>query len=912
MAKNWHFYDLGALEKKLKTSISNGLSGREASVRLESVSDRERGDVTSLFVPKRAKGIKDILWLFLTPSVLLLSVISLIVAIFGKAWLGGAVLAVMLIGSLFCGIVKLKAQKRLEVMKNAASPMIRVKRSGNLLSTDGRNIVAGDVIFLSEGDVLPCDARLIYADKLAVDELIFADGKLVKRRVEKDHEASYTRNGDEIKAPDALNTVYAGSAVVSGEAIALVTDVGREVYLADHIPDGSLAGKDAESEAVQRLRPTLFKVTFLAMASVLVLSLIGLLTLQKYDFIYVFLMILCSTALMSAEVVSVCASSLLSSSISGSTKKGRKRSTSFSVRNIKAIDQLSDVTDLIFIGKAGLTDGISIIRSVYTASGLREFSPDKPDIKRISDYIFTYIKALSNSGIENDFYLNGYSESLTDQLKNTGYDVNGAELALKSLYFAPDGVGGCGFACAETANDSYRATLVFNTSSINSCRAIRDGDRIRNIYDEDREALLAYEVYSHQMGQRCMCIISESDGTTVFEGAVALGDDVQNNFTALLNELKRIGVKPLVFLPYSKDEADILIKDKRLSSLFDGKIAYADDFKSKERSVLYRLGEYCAYVGFENEEFILIINEMKKLGSRVATLGIDNKTNEIMARANLTISCDDVDYTLDSHRVSSYERLSTSGRDTNLRCSQQTRLLSKVLIRRGRGNTGGLSDILTAIRAARGANLLLTCSLELLAKSLCAVLLFAVLSVIMGKIFMGPVQVAMLSMLFTAVSLKAFSNQTIVHRTVDENRDYSSYPLKKLTAIMPEIILRTICFAVFALVLRVIDLVGVFGENADMSFALSISIACSFIADAYLISRSSVMKGKNRTKIIVASLVALIVTVLFNVFSLIPVIRAEMFIHTVSWAELIIIPAYLLVFTLTVFLSRFIGKKSNR
>lgn len=49
-----------------------------------------------------------------------------------------------------------------------AGPYVKVVRDGKTIFTDSRQIVLGDVIFLSAGDIVPADARIIQADKLTV------------------------------------------------------------------------------------------------------------------------------------------------------------------------------------------------------------------------------------------------------------------------------------------------------------------------------------------------------------------------------------------------------------------------------------------------------------------------------------------------------------------------------------------------------------------------------------------------------------------------------------------------------------------------------------------------------------------------------------------------------------------------
>ena len=206
----WHVPDLNNLEKKLNTDISEGLSAREARERLEKHKKRFGVNTKYLFVPKKNGTLKSIFCFIASPYTILLLLISLLTAIFGRGLLGSLVFIVTLAAALYGGIVNIRAERRIDTMKEYASPMVRVKRGGNIFYTDGRNLVLGDVILLRSGDLLPCDARIVKCDSLFVDEIVpKTDGEgLLRRRVMKRTDAAYSE-GDTVSAPDALNMLYA-------------------------------------------------------------------------------------------------------------------------------------------------------------------------------------------------------------------------------------------------------------------------------------------------------------------------------------------------------------------------------------------------------------------------------------------------------------------------------------------------------------------------------------------------------------------------------------------------------------------------------------------------------------------------------------------------------------------------------
>ena len=120
----WHIPDISTLEKKLNTDLSDGLSAREAVTRLEKEHKKDKkGRKKSLFVPKRGSGFVNLTTFFASPLVLLLLIMSLLTAWLGNHVVGWSVFLATLATAIFGGIVAMRAQKRLDDMKEFYSEM---------------------------------------------------------------------------------------------------------------------------------------------------------------------------------------------------------------------------------------------------------------------------------------------------------------------------------------------------------------------------------------------------------------------------------------------------------------------------------------------------------------------------------------------------------------------------------------------------------------------------------------------------------------------------------------------------------------------------------------------------------------------------------------------------------------------
>lgn len=197
----------------MDTSDIKGLSAEEAAVRQEKFGYNE-------LPVKERRNIFKIIWnLVMEPMIFLLLVT---VALY--FFLGDRREAFMLLSSVFVIIgielyQEAKTEKSLEALRNLSSPIADVIRDGQRMTIPGRELVAGDIILLSEGSRVPADAKLISATNLAADESLLT-GESVPVEKHTRHVADYR-----------VNSIFSGTMVVKGHAIAEVTSIGQETEL---------------------------------------------------------------------------------------------------------------------------------------------------------------------------------------------------------------------------------------------------------------------------------------------------------------------------------------------------------------------------------------------------------------------------------------------------------------------------------------------------------------------------------------------------------------------------------------------------------------------------------------------------------------------------------------------------------
>ncbi len=138
----------------------------------------------------------------------------------------GAVVSVILL--LFVYIVfkvfVSKYNKKVMARINEKQAKAKVLRDGEVSEVDFSELVQGDVILLSFGDVVPCDAIVIERNALRVSEVQLTGNSAAVLKIAQEDVV----RGKGVPYYECI--LFAGSVVVEGSAKAIVCNTGREVF----------------------------------------------------------------------------------------------------------------------------------------------------------------------------------------------------------------------------------------------------------------------------------------------------------------------------------------------------------------------------------------------------------------------------------------------------------------------------------------------------------------------------------------------------------------------------------------------------------------------------------------------------------------------------------------------------------
>lgn len=226
MKKDFEYLDSKKVLKELKSSL-NGLSEKEAKSRIKTYGLNE--------LPKEKE--KSVFQIFLSaindPIIYVLVVAAILSFIVGEYLDGFAIIFIIMVDAVVSTVQEIKAEKNSEALKDLIKVKVKVVRENKHYEIDSSYLVPGDIIIVEPGTKVSSDARIINSNNLTVDESVLTGESI---GVAKSSDSSSL--GDDSKKC----MIYAGTSVLTGRAIAVVTATGIDTEV------GKIAEKVTSTE----------------------------------------------------------------------------------------------------------------------------------------------------------------------------------------------------------------------------------------------------------------------------------------------------------------------------------------------------------------------------------------------------------------------------------------------------------------------------------------------------------------------------------------------------------------------------------------------------------------------------------------------------------------------------------------
>src|SRR5437870_4071311 len=224
--------DISEIFQRLGTS-PNGLSDEEAAERLEVFGANE-------VAQERRHGWLERLWLAArNPLVILLTVLATVSFATGDLRAGAVMLLMVLLGLSLRFVQETKADNAAAKLKAMISVTATVVRDSQPKEIPLQQLVPGDIVKLSAGDMIPGDVRLVSAKDLFVIQATLTGESLPVEKTE----TPDTRPN--VSAIERANLAFLGTSVESGSATAVIVATGAQTYFGKVAR--SLAGQQMET-----------------------------------------------------------------------------------------------------------------------------------------------------------------------------------------------------------------------------------------------------------------------------------------------------------------------------------------------------------------------------------------------------------------------------------------------------------------------------------------------------------------------------------------------------------------------------------------------------------------------------------------------------------------------------------------
>lgn len=152
----------------------------------------------------------------------ILAVAAVIAAMTGEVVDAVFILLVVILNAIFGVFQESKAEDAIAALKKMSTPNANVRRDGKVVSVPADQLVAGDIVLLEAGDIVPADLRLIEVNSLKIEEAALT-GESVP--VEKSAAILKAKNPG---IGDRHNMAFMNTNVTYGRAVGMIVATGMK------------------------------------------------------------------------------------------------------------------------------------------------------------------------------------------------------------------------------------------------------------------------------------------------------------------------------------------------------------------------------------------------------------------------------------------------------------------------------------------------------------------------------------------------------------------------------------------------------------------------------------------------------------------------------------------------------------
>ncbi len=579
-----------------------------------------------LLEEKKKSALQVFLDQFKDLMVMILIVAAIISMFSGNEESTIVIFAVLVMNAVLGTVQHIKAEKSLESLKQLSAPDAKVIRDGRKQEIPAKDVVPGDILELEAGDMVAADGRILHNYSLQVNESSLTGEST---NVDKQEMAL---EGD-VALADRTNMVYSGSLVAYGRATVLVTATGMNTEI------GKIAGlMNSAEERKTPLQKSLDQ--FSGKLAVLIMVLCAIVfALCIYRKMTVLDSLLFAVALAVAAIPEALTSIVTIVQAFGTQKMAKENAI---IKKLKAVESLGSVSVICSDKTGTLTQNKMTVQQVYVDG--KVIDGTDLDITDQTQRYLIYDAVLTNdSSIVDGKGIGDPTEyALLEMFRNIQ--------VLPESYLGKTGVHEDALRnvmcrMEEVPFDSDRKLMstkyqihgvptILTKGAvdvlIDRCVAVRYGDGIRPMTDEEKEKIRRQNQNFSENGLRVLAFAyKESDEVLctdaecgyVFLGLISMVDPPRPESVKAVAEARQAGIKTVMITGDHKVTATAIAK--QIGIFKDGDLALTgmelDALSDAELDE--KIDKISVYARVSPENKIRIVDGWQRRGNIVSMTG---------------------------------------------------------------------------------------------------------------------------------------------------------------------------------------------------------------------------------------------------------------------------------------------------
>lgn len=602
--------------KEQNVNSKVGLSDSEVNERLQKYGENKLDEVKKKTLLQRfIYQLKDVMIYVL----LIASVINVIAHGIDGLTEAAIILMVVLINAVVGVVQESRAEKTLEALKELSTPRAIVRRNGEVIEIDSKELVPGDIVIIDAGRYIPADLRLIETQNLQVEESAFTGES---HAVNKD--ANFIAQDHNIPMGDKINLAYSSTLATYGRGEGVVIGTGMNTEIGKIAK--ALTSEDDNETPLQKKLDSLGKTLgYIAMIVCFVIFILGVLQGRSALDMLITAVSLAVAAIPEGLVAIV--------AIVLSTGVTRMSKNNAIVKRLPAVETLGSV-NVICSDKTGtLTQNkMTVVQEYSLASNndiLRKglmLSSDATEIIGDPTEIALVVNAIKH----------GFNQiKLNNKYKRVNEFAFDSDRKLMSTL--------------HVNGDKYISyTKGAIEDIINISKYILVGDEVVELTKEYKENILNKSI---EMSNKALRVLglgyklsdrflesNELENNLILVGIVGMIDPPREEVKASISKAQKAGIKVVMITGDHKNTAVAIAKELNIAKSIEESITGPEIDKLDEKEFFENIEKYSVFARVSPEHKVNIVSALKAKGNIVSMTGDGVNDAPSLKRADIGVA----------------------------------------------------------------------------------------------------------------------------------------------------------------------------------------------------------------------------------------------------------------------------------